>query len=125
GAVGRKASSFSEATLTFDNSNGLLPIDSQEVQIGRRLWRNGDAEYLINRAPARLRDVRELFMGTGAGSAAYSIIEQGRVDQILQANATARRAVFEEAAGISLYKSRKTDAVRRLQRVDQNLQRLT
>lgn len=125
GTASRKGSGFAEATLTFNNASGFLAIESQEVQVGRRLWRNGDAEYLINNAPARLRDVRELLMGTGAGSAAYSIIEQGRVDQILQANASARRQVFEEAAGISLYKARRNEAERRLQRVDQNLLRLT
>ena len=125
GAAGRKPSNLAEATLTFDNSNGFLPIESQEVQIGRRLWRNGDSEYLINRTPSRLKDIRDLFMGTGAGSAAYCIIEQGRVDQILQANATTRRAIFEEAAGISRYKARRTEAIRKLDRVEQNLLRLT
>lgn len=124
GAAGRKGSSFAEATLTFDNSSGFLPIDAQEVLIGRRLWRSGDAEYLINRGVARLKDVRDLFMGTGAGSASYCIIEQGRVDQILQANPTNRRLVFEEAAGISRYKARKTEAERKLERVEQNLLRL-
>ncbi len=124
GATGRKPNSLAEATLSFDNASGFLPISSQEVHIGRRIWRSGDAEYLINRAPARLKDVRELFMGTGAGAAAYCIIEQGRVDQILEANATSRRLVFEEAAGISRYKSRKNEALRKLERVDQNLLRL-
>src|SRR5215831_7727100 len=84
GSASRKPSSFAEATLTFDNSSRMLPLDMAEVQIGRRIWRNGDSEYLINRSAARLKDVRDLFLGTGAGSAAYSIIEQGRVDQILQ-----------------------------------------
>jgi chromosome segregation protein len=125
GASGRKPSAFAEATLTFDNASGFLPVDSAEVQIGRRLSRNGEGEYFINRAPARLKDVRDLFMGTGAGSSTYCIIEQGRVEQILQANASARRAVFEEAAGISRYKSRKLDAERKLERVDQNVARLT
>jgi len=124
GAAGRKPNSFAEATLTFDNSTGFLPIDSQEVLVGRRLWRNGDAEYLINRGVARLKDVRDLFMGTGAGASAYCIIEQGRVDQILQANPTSRRLVFEEAAGISRYKARKVEAGRKLERVEQNLLRL-
>jgi chromosome segregation protein len=123
GSSGRKASPFAEATLTFDNSSRLLPLDLPEVQIGRRLWRNGDSEYLINRSAARLKDVKDLFLGTG--SSAYSIIEQGRVDQILQANPTNRRAVFEEAAGVSRYKSRKIDAQRKLERVGQNLLRLT
>ena len=125
GSASRKASAFAEATLTFDNSTGLLPLDMQEVHIGRRIWKNGDAEYLLNRAPARLKDIKDLFLGTGAGTAAYSIIEQGRVDQILQGNPTSRRAVFEEAAGISRYKVKKVDAQRKLERVAQNLERLT
>lgn len=124
GSTGRKGSAFAEATLTFDNSTGLLPMDAAEVQIGRRLYTSGDSEYLLNRSAVRLKDIREMFMGTGAGTAAYSIIEQGRVDQILQANPTARRVVFEEAAGISRYKARKVEAQRRLERVDQNLLRL-
>ncbi|WP_010582928.1 chromosome segregation protein SMC [Schlesneria paludicola] len=125
GSASRKPSAFAEATLTFDNSGGLLPLDMQEVQIGRRIWRNGDAEYLLNRAPARLKDIKDLFLGTGAGTAAYSIIEQGRVDQILQGSSATRRSVFEEAAGISRFKTRKIDAQRKLERVGQNLERLT
>ena len=124
GAAGRKPSPFAEATLTFDNSQGLLPIESSEVQIGRRLYQSGDSEYLLNRNVVRLKDIRNLFMGTGAGTAAYSIIEQGRVDQILQANPTTRRLVFEEAAGISKFKSRRVESERRLERVEQNLVRL-
>ena len=111
--------------LTFDNSSQFLDIDSQEVQVGRRLYRSGESEYLINKAPARLKDVRDLLMGSGAGSAAYSIIEQGRVDQLLQSSTVNRRAVFEEAAGISRFKARKVDAQRKLDRVGQNLLRLT
>lgn len=125
GAKGRKPSPYAEATLTFDNRQQLLAIEAAEVQVGRRLYRTGDAEYLINGQVVRLKDVRDLFLGTGAGSAAYSIIEQGRVDQILQANPTSRRAVFEEAAGISRFRARKTEALRRLERVDQTLLRLT
>ncbi|GAB4137065.1 MAG: chromosome segregation protein SMC [Planctomycetaceae bacterium] len=125
GALNRQKANLAEATITFDNSNGFLPLETQEVQVGRRLWRSGDSEYLINQETARLKDVRQLFMGTGAGSAAYSIIEQGRVDQILQANPTSRRAIFEEAAGISLYKTRRIEFVRRMERVDQMLLRLT
>ena len=125
GSASRKPSAYAEATITFDNASGWLPSDAQEVQIGRRIWRNGDAEYLLNRATARLKDIKDLFMGTGAGTSAYSIIEQGRVDQILQANPTSRRAVFEEAAGISRFKARKIEAQRKLERVGQNLERLT
>ncbi|MCA9007145.1 MAG: AAA family ATPase, partial [Planctomycetaceae bacterium] len=125
GSAGRKANAYAEATLTFNNREGFLDIDAEEVHIGRRLWKNGDSEYLLNRNPVRLKDIRDLFMGTGAATSAYSIIEQGRVDQILQANAATRRVVFEEAAGISRYKSRKVDAERKLERVGQNIQRLT
>lgn len=124
GAAGRKASQFAEATITFDNATGFLAIDAAEVHIGRRLWRTGDSEYLINRAPARLKDVRDLLMGTGAGTAAYCIIEQGRVDQILQANPVSRRNVFEEAAGVGKFKSRRVEAQKKLERVQQNLLRL-
>jgi len=125
GAAGRKPAGLAEATLTFDNTSGFLPVESPEVQIGRRIWRSGESEYLINKASSRLKDVRDLFLGTGAGSAAYCIIEQGRVDQILQANATNRRMVFEEAAGVSRFKLRRANALRNLERVDQNLLRLT
>ncbi len=125
GSAGRRGSGFAEATLTFDNSTGLLPVDNAEVTIGRRLYQSGDSEYLLNGNAVRLKDVRDVFMGTGAGTAAYSIIEQGRVDQILQPNPAARRLVFEEAAGISKFKSRRIDAERRLERVAQNLLRLT
>ncbi|MCA9113918.1 MAG: AAA family ATPase [Planctomycetaceae bacterium] len=125
GSASRKAGSMAEALLTFDNSGGLLEHDSTEVQIGRRLWRTGDSEYLINREVVRRKDILQLLMGTGAGSSAYCIIEQGRVDQILQSNAASRRAVFEEAAGISRFKARKVEATRKLERVEQNLLRLT
>jgi len=125
GSKGRKPNAYAEATLTFNNQKGFLDIDAPQVQIGRRLWKNGDSEYLLNRNTVRLKDIRDLFMGTGAATSAYSIIEQGRVDQILQANAATRRVVFEEAAGISRYKSRKVDAERKLERVGQNLLRLT
>ena len=123
GSSGRKSSGFAEATLCFDNTSRFLGIEADEVQVGRRLYRSGESEYLINRAPSRLKDVRDLLMGTGTG--AYSIIEQGRVDQLLQASNSNRRAVFEEAAGISRFKARKVDAQRKLERVDQNLVRLT
>jgi len=125
GSPGRKASAFAEATLTFDNCQRFLPIDSDDVTIGRRLWATGESEYLINGAQSRLKDIRDAFMGTGASTSAYSIIEQGKVGQILQANAAARRLVFEEAAGISRFKSRKSESLRKLERVSQNLVRLT
>ncbi len=125
GSSGRKPAAFAEASLTFDNTTRFLPVETDEVVVGRRLWRNGDSEYLINGAVARLKDIKDVFSGTGAATSAYSIIEQGRVDQILHANAAARRSVFEEAAGISKFKARKVDAIKKLERVTQNLLRLT
>lgn len=125
GSSSRKPCSYAEAFLTIDNTQKILAVADAEVVIGRRLYRSGDAEYLINRQTARLKDVRDLLLGTGAGNAAYSIIEQGRVDQILQANPSARRSVFEEAAGVSRFKSRRVEAQRKLERVAQNLQRLS
>ncbi|MFN0052824.1 MAG: chromosome segregation protein SMC [Planctomycetales bacterium] len=125
GSGSRKPAGLAEALLTFDNSRRILGLDADEVQIGRRIYRSGEAEYLINRVPARLKDIKDLFLGTGAGTSAYSIIEQGRVDQLLQATNVARRVVFEEAAGISRFKVRKVEAQRKLERVAQNLLRLT
>ncbi|MBL8815562.1 MAG: AAA family ATPase [Planctomyces sp.] len=125
GSASRTGAQFAEATLVFDNRSRFLPLELDEVSVGRRLWQTGDSEYLVNRNSARLKDVRDLFVGTGAGAAAYCIIEQGRVDQILQSNAANRRLIFEEAAGISRFKSRRTEALRRLERVEQNLLRLT
>ena len=81
GSSSRTGSQFAEATLTFDNTTRFIPMDQDEVSIGRRIWQSGDSEYLINRNTARLKDVRELFVGTGAGAAAYCIIEQGRVTE--------------------------------------------
>lgn len=125
GSSSRTGAQFAESTLVFDNSTRFLPIEQDEVSIGRRLWKTGDSEYLVNRTSARLKDVRDLFVGTGAGASAYCIIEQGRVDQILQSNAANRRLIFEEAAGISRFKARRNEAMRRLERVEQNLLRLT
>ncbi|MEY3458676.1 MAG: Chromosome partition protein Smc, partial [Planctomycetota bacterium] len=124
GSSTRTGAQFAEATLVFDNRSRFLPLDMDEVSVGRRLWKSGDSEYLVNRQAARLKDVRELFVGTGAGAAAWSIIEQGRVDQILQSNAANRRLIFEEAAGISRLKQKRGEALKRLERVEQNLTRL-
>jgi chromosome segregation protein len=124
GSESRRSLGFAEATLTFDNSRGLLPIDTAEVEVSRRLYRSGESEYLLNRKPCRLRDVRELFMDTGVGVDAYSLIEQGKVDVLLQSNPQERRVIFEEAAGISKYKAKRREAERKLQRTEQNLLRL-
>jgi len=122
---GRRPMNAAEATLVFDNSNLLLPIDAPEVHITRRVYRSGEGEYLINGKPCRLKDIRDLCRGTGVGVDAYSLIEQGKVDRMLQASAKDRRAIFEEAAGISRFKAKKIEAQRRLDRVDQNLLRLS
>ncbi len=124
GSGTRKSAGMAQVDLLFDNADRRLGRDTDEVTITRRLYRSGESEYLINNEQCRLRDVRELFMDTGVGVGAYSIIEQGKVDVLLQANPIDRRHIFEEAAGISRYKARKKEAERKLERVDQNLMRL-
>ncbi len=124
GSQSRGAAATAEATIVFDNSGGELPVDAPEVHVTRRVFRSGEGEYLINGQPCRLKDVKSLIAGTGIGIDAYSLIEQGKVDRMLQANAKDRRAIFEEAAGISRFKAKKVEAERRLARVDQNLVRL-
>jgi len=124
GSATRKSLGLAEVTLTFDNAKRTLAIDAEEVQITRRVYRSGEGEYLINQQLSRLKDIKDLFLGTGAGSHAYCIIEQGRVDSMLQASTKERRIIFEEAAGISRFKSRKLETLRKLERVDQNLQQL-
>ncbi|MHB8898834.1 MAG: chromosome segregation SMC family protein, partial [Thermoguttaceae bacterium] len=125
GSGTRRPMNSAEITLTFDNSAQLLDVDTPEVHITRRVYRSGEGEYLINRQPCRLRDIRDLLSGTGMGTQAYSIIEQGKVDVLLQASAKDRRMIFEEAAGISRFKAKKVEALRRLDRVEQNLLRLS
>jgi len=124
GAHGRGPAGSAEATIIFDNSTGALPVDTPEVRVTRRVFRSGEAEYLINNQACRLKDVKDLIRGTGIGIDAYSLIEQGKVDRMLQANPKDRRAIFEEAAGISRFKAKKVEAERRLARVQQNLVRL-
>jgi chromosome segregation protein len=124
GGTGRRPANSAEVTIIFDNSERLLPIDAPEVHVTRRVYRSGEGEYLINGEVCRLRDIKDMFRGTGVGTDAYSIIEQGKVDMLLQASPKDRRAIFEEAAGISRFKAKKVEAQRRLERVDQNLLRL-
>ncbi|HRX81865.1 MAG TPA: AAA family ATPase, partial [Pirellulaceae bacterium] len=122
---GRKMLNAAEATIIFDNAENRLPIEAPEVHVSRRVYRSGESEYLINGQPCRLKDIRDLFRGTGVGTDAYSLIEQGKVERMLQASAKDRRAMFEEAAGISRFKAKKVEAQRRLGRVEQNLLRLS
>ncbi|GIW92222.1 MAG: chromosome partition protein Smc [Pirellulaceae bacterium] len=124
GTTARKMMGMAEATIIFDNRQRQLAVDADEVRITRRVYRSGEGEYLINGQPCRLKDIRDLFRGTGVGTDAYSIIEQGKVDQLLQASPKDRRALFEEAAGISRFRAKKQEALRRLERVEQNLLRL-
>jgi chromosome segregation protein len=124
GSGSRPGLNSAETTLTFDNSQRLLAIDAPEVHVTRRVYRSGEGEYLINRQACRLRDIRDLIAGTGVGGEAYSIIEQGKVDVLLAASSRDRRVIFEEAAGISRFKAKKVESLRRLERVDQNLLRL-
>ncbi len=124
GSQTRGPAAAAEATIVFDNSGGQLPVDAPEVHVTRRVYRSGEGEYLINNQAVRLKDIRALIRGTGIGIDAYSLIEQGKVDRMLQANAKDRRAIFEEAAGISRFKAKKVEAERRLARVQQNLTRL-
>jgi len=120
----RKAASMAEVTLTLSNEDKALALEFNEVSITRRVYRSGESEYLINKTVARLKDVRELFMGTGLGISAYSIMEQGKMDQIVTSKPVERRALFEEAAGITKYKSRKVEALRKLEATEQNLVRI-
>jgi chromosome segregation protein len=124
GSATRRSLGLAEVTLTFDNSRRSLASNAEEIQIGRRVWRSGESEYLLNQQPCRLKDIKDLFLGSGAGTDAYSIIEQGRVDVLLQASTKERRTIFEEAAGISRFKARKAETLRKLERVDHNVERL-
>ncbi len=124
GSSSRKAMGSAQVSLIFANTSGKLAIEADEVQITRRLYRSGESEYLINNKVCRLRDIKEMFMDTGVGAKAYSIIEQGQVEQLLNASKSDRRAIFEEAAGISKYKAHKKEATRKLERTEQNMLRL-
>lgn len=124
GDSGRRAANAATATIILDNADKRFAFDADEVHVSRRVYRSGESEYLINGEASRLKDIKELFRGTGVGTDAYSLIEQGKVERMLSTNAKDRRAIFEEAAGISRFKAKKVDAQRRLARVDGNLIRL-
>ncbi|MBN1457338.1 MAG: chromosome segregation protein SMC [Sedimentisphaerales bacterium] len=123
GSSNRKASGMAQVSLRFSDVNAL-DIEQDELEITRRLYRSGESEYLINNKTCRLKDIKELFMDTGVGVSAYSIIEQGQIDQLLHASKADRRIIFEEAAGISKYKAHKKEALRKLERTEQNMLRL-
>ncbi|MFA5388428.1 MAG: chromosome segregation protein SMC [Candidatus Omnitrophota bacterium] len=124
GTDGKEPVSFAEVSLTLSNQDRMLPIEYDEVTVTRRLYRSGESEYLLNKTPVRLKDINELFMGTGIGTSAYSLIEQGKIDQVLSSKPEERREVFEEASGITKYKAKKKEALRKLEETEQNLLRI-
>ena len=124
GTQNRKPLGYAEVTVVFDNADRYFDIDFTEVAVTRRLFRSGESEYLINKQPCRLKDIKTLFLDTGFGATSYSILEQGKIDVLLQASNSDRRVVFEEAAGISKYRVRKAESLRALLRVEDNLNRL-
>ena len=123
GSSSRKPSGMAQVSLHFLDVGGL-GLEVEELEISRRLYRSGESGYLINNKVCRLKDVRELFMDTGVGVSAYSIIEQGQIEQLLHASKVDRRVIFEEAAGISKYKAHKKEALRKLERTEQNMLRV-
>ena len=124
GTQNRKSLGFAEASIVIDNSDGKLPIEFAEVVVTRRIFRNGDSGYFINKTPCRLKDVLELFMDTGIGKDGYSIIGQGKIDEILSNKSEDRRNIFEEAAGIVKYRARKTESEKKLEQTKLNLLRI-
>ena len=124
GTQNRKSLGFAEGSLVFDNSDGKLPIEYTEVTITRKLYRSGETGYYINKVPCRLKDVLELFMDTGIGKDGYSIIGQGKIDEILSNKSEDRRNIFEEAAGIVKYRVRKQESEKKLERTKLNLLRI-
>ena len=124
GTEKRRAMGFAQVTLVIDNTEHIFNRDEAEVAVTRRYYRSGESEYYINRQSVRLKDVNELFMDTGMGREGYSIIGQGKIDEILSVRSDDRREVFEEAAGISKYRHRKEESERKLQRTEENLVRI-
>ncbi len=124
GSATRKSVNFAQVTLSLDNSDGYLPVDFAEVAITRRVYRSGESEYLLNLRPCRLKEIAELFMDSGLGKEAYSIIGQGRIEEILSTKGEDRRGIFEEAAGIVKYKARKREAQKKMADADSNMVRV-
>src|SRR3954447_16309572 len=116
GSASRKSLGLAEVSMVFDNRRRALASDLDEVRITRRVYRSGEGEYLINNQPCRLKDIKEMFLGSGAGNDDLCIIAQGKVDVLLQASNKDRRNIFEEAAGISRFKAKKIDTMRKLER---------
>ncbi len=124
GTDSRQALGMAEVSLTFAECEKELGVDWNEVCITRRVYRDGKSEYFLNKTPCRLKDIHQLFMDTGVGRSAYSIMEQGKIDLILSSRPEDRRAIFEEAAGITKYKAQKKEALRKLEFTEANLLRV-
>lgn len=124
GTENMPALGYAEVSLTFSNETRVLPLEFDEVTVTRRLYRSGESEYLLNKTQVRLKDILETFMGTGIGAESYSLIEQGKIDLILSSRPEERRMVFDEASGISRYKSQKKETLRKLEDTEANLLRL-
>jgi len=124
GTETRRALNVAEVSLTLANDNGILSLDMPEVVVKRRLYRSGESEYYINSTPVKLKDIRELFFDTGIGKSAYSIMEQGKIDQVLSNKPEERRHLFEEAASITKYKIRGQEAERKLEKTDENMRQV-
>ena len=123
GSVDRRPVNMAEVTLVFDNSNHSLNSDLQEIEVTRRLYRNQEAQYLINRNPVRLKDVVDLILDSGLGKDSLSMISQGNITSFAEAKPIERRAIFEEAAGVSKYKKRKMESLAKLERTKDNIER--
>ena len=128
GSAERAPVGLAEVVLTFDNSEGIAPADYaafSEIQVSRRLYRSGESDYLINKVACRLRDVQDFFRDTGIGTKGYTIVEQGRIAEIVSAKPEERRSLIEEAAGISKYKARRREAESKLKSTEHNLVRVS
>ena len=124
GTQNRKSLGFAEVSMIIDNSDGQLPIEYNEVTVTRRLYRTGETNYFINKVPCRLKDITELFMDTGIGKDGYSVIGQGRIEEILSNKSEDRRRIFEEAAGIVKYRARRDETEKKLEQTKVNLIRI-
>lgn len=124
GTEEKKALGYAQVSIVFSNDDNALPVEYQEVEVTRRMYRSGESEFFINNKKARMKDVRELFLDTGVGKDGYSIIGQGRIDEILSNKPEDRRAIFEEASGVSKYRYKKEESLRKLDKTEANLLRI-
>ena len=125
GTAKRAPLNMAQVSMIFDNSTRNLPLDFNEITVTRKIFRSGESEYYLNKVQCRLRDIRDLFLDTGIGGEGYAIIDQGGVESVLSATPEQRREMFEEVAGVSKYKSKREECIRRLERVDLDLARLS